>query len=128
MSYLNLAYLHLATVLMAFILGTYLLLQQKGSETHRRVGKCYLLLMLTTASIALLMPAQVGPRMLGHFGFIHLFCAVVFYCVPTAYLAARSGNIAKHKANMQGLYVGGILIAGAFTLMPGRLLHQWLFE
>jgi len=32
-----------------------------------------------------------------------------------------------HRANMLGVYVGGVLIAGAFALMPGRLLHGWLF-
>jgi len=29
---------------------------------------------------------------------------------------------------MIGVYVGGILIAGTFALMPGRLLHEWLFR
>lgn len=28
---------------------------------------------------------------------------------------------------MISLYVGGLLIAGSFTLMPGRLLHGWVF-
>lgn len=65
MTYYQLAYLHLATIVPAFF-----------------------------------MPANVGPRLAGHFGFIHLF----------------------------GLYVGGILIAAAFTFTPGRLLHRLLFE
>jgi uncharacterized membrane protein len=28
---------------------------------------------------------------------------------------------------MVGLYVGALLVAGAFTLSPGRLIHTWLF-
>jgi uncharacterized membrane protein len=28
---------------------------------------------------------------------------------------------------MVRLYVGALLIAGAFTLTPGRLLNDWLF-
>jgi uncharacterized membrane protein len=127
MSYLQLAYIHLATVLMASILGALLIFKKKGTASHRRVGKYYMMLMLTTAVVALFMPAQVGPAFLGHFGFIHLFCVLVLYSVPAAYFAARNGNVAKHKYNMIGVYVGGILIAGAFTLMPGRLLHKWLF-
>jgi uncharacterized membrane protein len=47
--------------------------------------------------------------------------------VPAAYIHARRGNIAKHRSAMIGLYVGGILIAGSFAFMPGRLLHSWLF-
>jgi uncharacterized membrane protein len=127
MSYLQLAYIHLATVLLASILGALLLFKKKGSTSHRRIGKCYMILMLITAVVALLMPAKVGPAFLGHFGFIHLFCVLVLYSVPAAYCAARKGDIAKHKYNMIGVYVGGILIAGAFTLMQGRLLHKWLF-
>ncbi len=127
MTYLQLAYIHLATVLMAFVLGAYLLLNKKGTASHRQIGKYYMLLMMLTAVVALFMQAQVGPRFLGHFGYIHLFCVLVLYSVPAAYVAARNGNLTKHKANMVGVYVGGILIAGAFTLMPGRLLHQWLF-
>jgi uncharacterized membrane protein len=28
---------------------------------------------------------------------------------------------------MLGVYVGGILIAGAFTFLPGRLMYQVVF-
>lgn len=127
MSYLHLAYIHLATVLLAFTLGTFLLFQKKGTALHRLIGKYFMVLMLLTAIVALFMPAQVGPKFLGHFGFIHLFCLLVLYSVPSAYFAVRKGNIVKHKAHLMGVYVGGILIAGAFAFMPGRLLHNWLF-
>jgi uncharacterized membrane protein len=72
------------------------------------------------------MSARVGPTFFGHFGLIHFFSFLVLYLVPTAFFAARSGNIKRHRASMLGLYIGGILIAGGFTLMPGRLLHDWL--
>ncbi len=87
-----------------------------------------MVLMLVTALVTLFMPAHVGPSFLGHFGFIHLFCLVVWYSVPAAYFAARVGNITKHKFNLIAVYVGGILIAGGFAFMPGRLLHAWLFS
>ena len=125
LNYLQLAYLHLGTVFPAFLIGTYLLLNHKGTPGHKFLGKVYMLLMLFTALITLFMSAEVGPTFLGHFGFIHLLSFMVLYSVPTAYLAARSGNIKKHRANMIGLYVGGILVAGIFTLMPGRMLHDW---
>jgi uncharacterized membrane protein len=47
--------------------------------------------------------------------------------VPQAYFAARRHDIKAHKSAMIGLYVGGLIIAGGFALMPGRLLHSWLF-
>lgn len=127
MTYLQLAYLHLGTVVPAFFIGSFLLLSQKGSEKHKMLGKVYMVLMLVTAVITLFMPARVGPTFLGHFGFIHLFSLLVLYSVPAAYIAIKNKNIKAHRQNMIGLYVGGILIAGAFAFSPGRLLHTWLF-
>jgi uncharacterized membrane protein len=127
MSYHELTLLHLATVLPAFAIGSWLMLRRKGTPGHRRLGRIYLLLMLATGLITLFMPAQVGPAWRGHFGFIHLLSLLTLVCVPMAYLAIRHGNVRLHQGNMIGLYVGGLLIAGSFALMPGRLLNQWLF-
>ncbi|MGY0627700.1 MAG: DUF2306 domain-containing protein [Paraglaciecola chathamensis] len=125
MSYLQLAYIHLGTVFPAFLIGTYLLINRKGTPKHRLLGKVYMALMLIPALTTLFMSAEVGPVVFGHFGFIHLFSLLVLYSVPTALIAARNGNIKKHRASMVGLYIGGLLIAGSFTLMPGRMLHGW---
>jgi uncharacterized membrane protein len=127
MSYTQLAYLHLATVVPAFAIGAFQLFRRKGTPSHKLLGKIYMVLMLATGLITLAMPAEVGPRLLGHFGFIHAFSLLALYSVPAAYLAARRGNIKAHRANMIGLYIGGILIAGAFAFSPGRMLHTWLF-
>ena len=127
MTYLQLAYAHLATIVPAFLIGTFQLFMTKGTPRHKLLGKVYMVLMLITATITLFMPALVGPQVVGHFGYIHLFSLLVFYSVPTAYVNARRGNIKAHKSAMIGLYIGGILIAGSFAFMPGRLLHSWLF-
>jgi uncharacterized membrane protein len=122
-----LVYAHLATVLPAFVIGTYMMISRKGSKNHRWMGKIYMLLMMTTAFIALFIKAEVGPRWLGHFGFIHLFSVLVLLAVPQAYFAARRHDRRAHAISMINVYVGGLLIAGGFTLMPGRLMHTWLF-
>ena len=127
MTYLQLAYLHLATVLPAFLIGSFMLLRRKGTPAHKMLGRIYLVLMITTATIALFMPARVGPTILGHFGFIHLLCVLTIYAVPQAYFAVRRGDLKTHRGAMIKLYVGAILIAGAFALAPGRLLNGWLF-
>lgn len=125
-TYLPLAYAHLATILPAFVIGTYMMFARKGDRFHRTLGKGYMVLMMTTAAITLFMPAAVGPRLLNHFGFIHLFSVLALTSVPSAYFAALRHDVKSHKYSMIGLYVGGLLIAGAFTLAPGRLLHTWL--
>lgn len=127
MTYTQLAYLHLATVLPAFVLGGVQLLRRKGTAIHRLLGRIYMLLMMATGLITLAMPAEVGPRFLNHFGFIHIFSFLALFSVPAAYIAVRRGYIRAHRSAMISLYVGGILIAGAFAFTPGRILHAWLF-
>ena len=58
-------YLQLATVVPAFLIGTYLLGRRKGTPRHRQLGRIYLLLMMVTGLVTLFMPAQVGPRFAG---------------------------------------------------------------
>lgn len=127
MDYLTLAYLHLVTVVPCFFLGGWLLARRKGTAVHKRLGRVYAVLMLFTALITLVMPAEVGPALLGHFGFIHLFSVLVFVSIPLAVVSIRRGNLRAHRGHMLGVYFGGILIAGGFALVPGRLLHGWLF-
>lgn len=127
MSYLDLAYMHLVTVVPCFFIGAWLLLRRKGTTVHKRLGRVYAVLILFTAVVTLPMPAEVGPRVLGHFGFIHLFSVLVLVSVPAAIYSIRRGKVRAHRAHMVGVFVGGILIAGTFALMPGRLLHTWLF-
>ena len=127
MTYMQLTYLHLGTLAPAFVIGTYLLVRRKGTPTHRLLGKIYMGSMLFTAIVTLFMEAIVGPQFLNHFGYIHLLSLFVVYTVPTAYTAIRAGNIAVHRRKMIGLYVGALLVAGGFTLTPGRLMHSWLF-
>jgi uncharacterized membrane protein len=124
MTYMQLAYIHLATVLPAFVIGTYLLFSRKGSPVHRRMGKAYMALMVITSLVSLMMPAVVGPRLLNHFGLIHLFSLLALWSVPTALSAARRHDVIAHRNSMIGLYVGGLVIAGGFTFAPGRLMHQ----
>lgn len=127
MSYLQLAIFHLTTVLPAFLIGSYLLLNTKGTPIHKLLGKIYMCLMMVTASTTLFMEAEVGPQFFGHFGWIHLLSLLVLASVPRAWFAIRSGNRRAHMISMIMTYAGGILIAGTFALMPGRLLNDWLF-
>ena len=127
MSYQELSYIHLWTILPALVIGLYLHLRTKGTRQHKLLGMLYMLLMFFTASVTFFMPANVGPRLFNHLGFIHIFSVIVVYEVPMAYLAIRRGDIEKHKSYMQGLYFGGLLLAAALTLMPGRTIHRFFF-
>ena len=119
--------IHLATVLPAFAIGTYqIFLSQKGTPFHRALGYVYLTLMSITAASTLFIH-QVKPTGPFGFSFIHLFVPLTLFGVVGAISGARTHNIARHRRSMIGLYVGGLLIAGALTFMPGRLMHEVFF-
>ncbi|MEL6917655.1 MAG: DUF2306 domain-containing protein [Bacteroidota bacterium] len=126
-TYTILMYVHLITVVPCIFIGAYLLFATKGTKNHRGIGKVYMGLMFFTALVSLFLPAQVGSQFLGHFGWIHSFSLLTLYSVPTAIWAIKKGNVRRHKIKMIMLYIGAILIAGGFTLAPGRYLHQVFF-
>ena len=122
-----LSFVHLSTIGPAFIIASYMMLIKKGTAQHKFLGRIYMVLMLFTATVTLFMSAQVGPTLFDHFGFIHLLSVLVLYSVPSAYFAIKAGDVKKHKLTMIGLYIGGMLVAGGFTLVPGRFLGDLIF-
>ena len=116
--------IHLATVIPAFFIGGWLIFfSTKGARLHRAFGVIYLVLMTLTAIDAFF----VRVLDLGHLSWIHLFIPLTLYGVIGSILALRRHDIAAHKRAMVGTYVGALLIAGAFTFMPGRLMHAIFF-
>ena len=127
MTYDQLMYIHLFTVVPCFVIGTVLLLIKKGTKIHVFWGRIYMILMFFTALVTLFMKADLGPKFLNHFGYIHLFSFLTLYTVPTAYIAIKKGHVKKHKRKMILLYFGALIIAGGFTFFPGRYLYQLFF-
>ena len=120
--------IHLATVVPAFVIGTWqIFFSVKGAPYHRAFGHAYLILMSITAIAALfiseLMPA--GP----FFGFspVHFFVPLTLFGVVGALWGAWTHNIAMHRGAMIGTYIGGILIAGGLTFLPGRVMYNVFF-
>jgi uncharacterized membrane protein len=116
--------IHLATVVPAFFIGGWLIFfSTKGARLHRALGAIYLVLMTVTAITAIFVRV-LHP---GQLSWIHLFVPLTLYGVLGSILALRRHDIAAHKRAMIGTYVGALLIAGAFTFVPGRLMHTVFF-
>ena len=116
--------IHLATVVPAFFLGTWqIFLSKKGSPAHRSLGIVYLALMTITA-IAAIFIQSLHP---GHFSWIHIFVPITLIGVVSAIWRIRKGDIVGHKRAMQGVYFGGLIVAGALTFYPGRLMYRLFF-
>ena len=120
--------LHVFTVVPAFVLGTWLIFfSRKGARRHRTVGYVYLGLMTVTAIAALFIHQIPSIDIVYGFGPIHIFSLVTLSGVVGALRGARMHNVAMHKRSMLGVYIGGILIAGTFAFMPGRIMHTIVF-
>lgn len=114
---------HVATVIPAFIIGTAQMVMPKGTRLHRISGYIYMTLMILTAIAAFFIPSFLG----GRFSYIHLFIPLTLISVPMSLWALKTGNVRQHRNSMIGLYTGGILIAGALALAPGRIMHELFF-
>ena len=127
MQYEQLAWIHLVTILPAFLVGTWMMVRRKGTRNHRMLGKVYMVVVFFSAALTLLMSARIGPTLFGHFGFIHILSAWTMFAIVIAWRAVQAKDITRHKGAMIGVYVGGMLIAGSFAFMPGRMLHELIF-
>src|SRR5258706_4811353 len=114
--------LHVATVLPAFALGTYqIFFSRKGSPFHRGIGYLYLGLMTITSISALFVHSLLPDGPFLGFSPIHLLVPLTLFGVVGALRGAWTHNIAMHRTSMISVYVGGLLIAGSLTLLPGRI-------
>lgn len=116
--------IHVAAVIPAALLGPYMFRARKGTPTHRLLGKVWLGLMVVAALSSFFIHTI---NLFYGFSPIHLLSAYVLYGSWSAIRAARAHRIREHRLNVIGMYVGGIIIAGGFTLLPGRLMHEIVF-
>lgn len=115
--------LHIAAALTALLLGTVQLVAIKGTGVHRLIGWTWVVAMVTVA-VSSLFVRQINP---GAFSFIHLLSGWTLIALPMALFAIRRGRVASHASGMTWTFVGGLIVAGAFTFLPGRLLWKVFF-
>ena len=63
----------------------------------------------------------------GGFSWIHILSIVVVIMIPRGIIQAMRHNLRAHRRTMMLTYLG-LVGAGLFTLLPGRLLGTWLFS
>jgi uncharacterized membrane protein len=44
-----------------------------------------------------------------------------------AVLHARRHNVSAHRKAMMSIFFGALVVAGLFTLLPGRIMHAVVF-
>jgi len=116
--------LHAMAALAAFALGIVQFAAPKGTIPHRTVGWIFVGLMLAVA-LSSFWIHQI--RLWGPWSPIHLLSIFTLITLPLAVWAAHRHHVAEHRFAMISLFLGALVIAGAFTLLPGRIMHDVVF-
>jgi uncharacterized membrane protein len=113
--------IHLAAAALALILGGLLLLMQRGTPQHRFAGRVWVALMALTALSSFFI------RTSGGYSWIHLLSIVMLVTLTMAVITIRQRKVARHQRLMLSAY-SSLVIAGLFTLLPGRRLGYLLWH
>ena len=116
--------LHIVVALAAIVLGAVQFARPKGTEPHRALGRAWVAAMAVLAFSGFFIHEL---RLWGMWSPIHLLSAATLALLAVAVWTARTGRIERHRRMMKGLYVFALLVTGAFTLLPGRLMHEIVF-
>jgi uncharacterized membrane protein len=122
-----LVFVHLLCALGALVVGAVVLARRKGTPSHRASGWLWVALMGTAVVTSGFIRDYRLPNIAG-FTPIHLLTAYVAVALPRAVWQVRHGNVSAHRKSMRGIYIGGCIVAGLFTLLPSRFLGQLLWR
>jgi uncharacterized membrane protein len=118
--------IHVAAALTALAIGTVLLIGVKGTRLHRGLGWVWVLAMGTTAVSSFFIHA-INPGGPAGLSLIHLLSGWTVVGLPMAVYAARRHKVQAHRRAMTGMFVGGLIVAGLLTFLPGRLMWAVFF-
>jgi uncharacterized membrane protein len=122
---------HATAAIGALVTGPVALWARKGArqrpKLHRAFGYAWVTLMVITAVSAIFIRESHLPNFAG-FTPIHILVPVTLFGLFGAFYYLARGNIARHRSIMQRLYFGACVVAGLFTLLPGRLIGHFLWS
>lgn len=116
--------LHAFAAMAAFALGVVQFAAPKGTLPHRTIGWIWVCLMASVA-ISSFWIHQI--RLLGHWSPIHLLTIFTLLMLPLGVWRARNHRVANHRRIMILIFSGALVVAGLFTLLPGRIIHTVVF-
>ena len=116
--------IHAFAALAAFGLGLVQLARPKGGSLHRAIGYAWATVMVIVAASSFRIHEIDQWR---GFSLIHLLSIQVLATLPMLILAVRRGDVARHRKGMIAMFVGALVVAGLFTLLPGRIMHVVVF-
>jgi uncharacterized membrane protein len=115
---------HAFAAMTAFVLGLVQFAAPKGTLPHRTIGWIWVGLM---ASVAISSFWIHKIRLVGPWSPIHLLSIFTLTMLPLAVWMAHRHRVVEHRRIMILMFTGALVVAGLFTLVPGRIMHAVVF-
>ena len=115
---------HAFAAMAAFALGVVQIAAPKGTLPHRTLGWIWVALMAIVVGSSFWIHQL---RVLGPWSPIHLLSIFSSVMLVLGVWYARRHNVRGPRTTMISIFGGALIIAGLFTLMPGRIMHAVLF-
>lgn len=115
---------HAFAAMAALALGIVQFAAPKGTLPHRTIGWIWVVLMVAVAASSF---GIHQLRLVGPWSPIHLLSILVLVLLPIAVVSAHRHHVSRHRGIMIGVFSGGLVVAGLFTLLPGRIMHAVIF-
>ncbi len=116
----NFLLLHLITIVPVLIMGPFILLQKKGDKLHRLLGKIWCVLMIISCLLTF------GITHNGSYSWLHGLALFTLWQVVRAIGAIKRKDLKTHQRAMIGSYIGTVIAFIFASLVPGRLISEWL--
>jgi uncharacterized membrane protein len=122
---------HAFGAIAALALGVVQLIAPKGTLPHRTLGAVWMALMFVVATSTLWMTHEVAPGdpIWARYSLIHLFTPLTYFGLASAslFLVRGGPRLKRHAAPLIGVFIGGLVVAGALAFLPGRIMHEVAF-
>lgn len=115
---------HVWSAFLAIVVGLGQFLLPRGRKLHRMNGQLWVALMAVTALSSFLIHRI---QLVGLWSPVHLLSIYTLVMLVFSVRVLSHGNRKAHGTMMGSLFVFGLIGAGIFTLLPGRLMHGVVF-
>ena len=113
---------HVTAALTSVVLGGYQVWRRpKGDARHRLLGRAWVVLILWTA-VSSFWIRHINE---GAFSWLHVLSVVTLVTVTLGVVNAVRGNVAAHRGNMVGSWLGAVGAMVAATAVPGRMIPTY---
>jgi uncharacterized membrane protein len=116
--------LHAFAAMSAFVLGLVQFAAPKGTLPHRTLGGIWVAIMFVVAISSFFIHEL---KVWGAWSPIHLLSIFTLIMLPLGVWRAHHHQVQAHRWTMISIFIGALVIAGLFTLVPGRIMHAVVF-